>query len=187
MKIKNLHPIIVRSDLKKINIVGHCCVMKKKLMLFLGAWLLTSGFAQCQEVWTIGPMLHINFGGGEKRSTSFGIETAYWNLKSFPYSADFGVEFDRGKIRLYSEAQTGIGVAGISIGPVVEFNTKERNTKLGIQGSLWANYFIGLDYRIRSIDRHSYHAFGTYGKLPIARSGFRGGNSSGWGSLDDWD
>ncbi len=159
----------------------------KKVSLFLGACLLTSFVARGQEVWTIGPMLQINIGGGEKRSTSFAIETAYWNLKGFPYSADFAIEFDRGKIRLYSEAQTGIGVAGISFGPVVEFNLKESNTKLGMQGTLWANYFLGLDYRFRSINKHTYHAFGTYGKLPIARSGFKRSLGSGWGSSDDWD
>jgi hypothetical protein len=38
---------------------------------------------RAQEVWTLGPMIHINFGGGEKISTSFSIEGAYWNLNNF--------------------------------------------------------------------------------------------------------
>jgi hypothetical protein len=130
-------------------------------------------------------MVHYNF-GGDKRTTSFAIEAAYWNVKKFPYSFDAAIEFDRGKLRLYSEIQTGIGVAGIAVGPVVEFNKIDHYVKLGVQGSLWANYFLGFDYRLRYINDNKYHAIGTYGKLPIAHSGFDEDNSSStWGDFDD--
>jgi hypothetical protein len=160
--------------------------MNKKTFLITWVLLLSTVYPSiAQEVWTIGPMLHYNF-GGEKRTTSFAIEAAYWNVKKFPYSFDAAIEFDRGKLRLYSEVQTGIGVAGVSFGPVVEFNRTDHNTRLGIQGSVWANYFLGFDYRFRSIDKKKYHALGTYGKLPIAHSGFdEGTSSSSWGDFDD--
>jgi hypothetical protein len=132
-------------------------------------------------------MLHLNF-GQEKMTTSFAIEAAYWNISRFPHSIDFALEFDRGKVRLYTEAQTGIGLAGLALGPVIEFNTQKHYTRLGIQGSVWANYFIGVDYRIRRIDKYTTHAPGIYGKLLIASSGFDESNSSsGWGDWDDWD
>src|SRR5687768_5554084 len=76
--------------------------------------------AVAQEIWTIGPMLHLNF-GREKPTVSFAIEAAYWNVRKVPYSVDLGIEFDRRKTtRFYSELQTGIGVAGVSVGPVLQ-------------------------------------------------------------------
>jgi hypothetical protein len=120
--------------------------------IIIAALVMLKLNAFSQEVWTIGPMLHFNF-GGEKRTTSFAIEAAYWNIKSFPYSLNFAIEFDKGKIRVYSEAQTGIGVTGISLGPVIEFNARESKVRMGIQGTCWANYILGLDYRIRFIDK----------------------------------
>jgi hypothetical protein len=138
-----------------------------------------------QEIWTIGPMLHVNF-GGEKRSTSFGIEAAYWNIKKTPYSFDFGIEFDRRKTRLYTEAQTGIGITGVSLGPVVQFNTGGR-TKLGIQGSCWINYILGVDYRMRFLRDEKIHSVGTYVKVLMASSGLPSGSKhrSHWSDWDD--
>lgn len=127
-------------------------------------------------------MLHINF-GGEKRTTSFAIEAAYWYVKSFPYGVDFGVEFDRKKTRLYSEAQTGIGITRISFGPVVQF--AREGTKLGMQGSCWINYIVGIDYRIRYLRDERIDAIGFYVKLPIATQGLEG--DSGTVSYSDWD
>lgn len=146
-------------------------------------------FSECsfsQEIWTIGPMLHVNF-GGEKRSTSFAIEAAYWNLNKFYHSVDFAVEFDRGSIRLYSEAQTGIGLTGISLGPVIEFSN--GGTWLGVQGSCWANYILGIDYRMRFIDKKKFYCVGLYAKLPFATTGLSDGSnhSFNWSDWDDWD
>lgn len=138
-----------------------------------------------QEIWTIGPMLHINF-GKEKRTTAFSIEAAYWNIDHFIYSFDGGLEIERGKLRLYSEAQTGLGVTGLSLGPVVEFNFKESKTRLGVQGSCWINYIFGVDYRMRFIDRQKFNYVGFYAKVPMATSGLDEG-SGGSTSFDDWD
>src|SRR4051812_16341014 len=90
-----------------------------------------------QEVWTIGPMLHYNL-GGEKRHFSWAIELAYWNVKNVPYSIDGGIEFNKKRIRFYSEVQTGIGVTGLSIGPVLEINKVEHTARLGFQTTFWA-------------------------------------------------
>ena len=138
-----------------------------------------------QEIWTIGPMFHLNF-GDKKRSVSFAIEAAYWNVKGFPHSVDFAIEFDKGKLRLYSEAQTGIGITGVSLGPVLEFNFRESKTRVGLQGSCWANYFLGLDYRIRFIDKKKFHCVGLYGKLPFSTSGLDTGGGDGF-DWDSWD
>jgi hypothetical protein len=160
--------------------------MIKKAIIFYSLSMLSFYSSIAQEVWTIGPMLHYNF-GGEKRTTSFSIEAAYWNIYKFPYGLDFAVEFDRKKIRLYSEVQTGVGVTGVSVGPVLEFNTAEGGRHIGVQGTVWVNYFLGADYRIRYIDKQTFHAGGLYGKFPVAHSGFDDeNNSSSYGSWD-WD
>jgi hypothetical protein len=140
--------------------------------------------AQAQEVWTVGPMLHVNF-GGEKRTVSFAMEVAYWNITGFPYSVDFGIEFDRGKkTRFYSELQTGIGVAGVSAGPVFQVGGGD-GAKLGLQGTAWINYYIGADYRMRFFRDQKHHGFGLYAKLPVATSGL---DEDGDGDNDwDWD
>jgi hypothetical protein len=145
---------------------------------------LISVRTNAQEIWTIGPMLHINF-GGEKRTTSFTIEAAWWKIKGIPHSVDFAIEFDKGKLRLYSEAQAGIGLTGISLGPLLEFNFKEHKTRVGIQGSCWINYIVGVDYRIRYVDKNRFDSIGFYGKVPMATSGL---DSDGSGfDWDDWD
>ena len=144
-------------------------------------------FSQEHEIiWTIGPMFHYNF-GGEKRTTSFGIEAAYWDVTHFPYGVDAAIEFDRNRIRLYSEAQTGVGLVGISLGPVVEFNTKAAKVHLGVQGSGWANYFLGVDYRFRYIDKTKYHCVGLYAKIPFATSGIDSSSGSSHSHSHSWD
>jgi hypothetical protein len=157
--------------------------MKKKILLLLlfklGFSLKTLG----QEVWTIGPMLHYNF-GGEKRHFSWAIELAYWNVKNVPYSIDGGIEFSKKRTRFYSEVQTGIGVAGLSVGPVLEINKVERKVHLGIQTTFWMNYFIGVDYRYRRIDKTHFNCAGAYGKLPFATKDMESSNGS---SHHDWD
>ncbi|HEY8402171.1 MAG TPA: hypothetical protein VIK89_12970, partial [Cytophagaceae bacterium] len=138
------------------------------------------------EYLSIGPMLHLNVGKG-KANVSFGVEAAYWNYKNFPYSIDFGFDAGGSKFRLYSEVQTGVGLAGIAAGPVLEFN--EEGTQLGFQGSFWANYFWGFDLRFRKIGGESYIAPGTYVKLPIVLDGDgkRNRNSGGGSFWDDDD
>jgi hypothetical protein len=162
--------------------------MKVFRIVVIASLMMASTFSFSQEIWTIGPMLHFSL-GGEKRSTTFSIEGAYWNINKFIYSVDFAVEFERGKMRLYSEAQTGLGVTGLSLGPVVEFNFRESKTRLGVQGSCWINYIFGVDYRMRFIDGKKLHYAGAYFKLPMATSGLDEDGSSGssYGDWDDWD
>jgi len=155
--------------------------------LAICAVLCISISSYAQEIWTIGPMIHINF-GGEKRTTAFSIEAAYWNINHFIYSVDAGIEVERGKLRLYSEGQTGLGVTGLSLGPIVEFNFRESKTRLGVQGSCWINYIFGADYRIRFIDGQKLHYVGFYGKVPMATSGLdEDGESTSFDDWDDWD
>jgi hypothetical protein len=141
-----------------------------------------------QSCWTMGPMLHVNF-GGEKIRASWALEFAYWNFNSFPYSFDFAAEFERKKIRLYSEVQTGFLVAGISGGPVIEFQTAEKKVKLGLQTSVWANYYWGFDFRMRFIDNKSLICPGTYFKIPISGRDENGEKITGSSnnSSNDWD
>ena len=82
--------------------------------------------------------------------------------------------------------QTGVGVAGISLGPVFEFNKVEREAHLGFQATGWVNYFVGLDYRYRRIDKTNFHCVGTYAKLPFATKDMGSSNGNG-GSDFDWD
>lgn len=150
--------------------------------------LLSHSHSFSQEIWTIGPMLHLNFGGTPK-STSFAIEAAYWNITRFYYGVDAGIEFDHGRIRVYSEAQTGVGLTGVALGPVVEFNPRKSKTLVGFQGSCWANYFQGVDYRLRLIDKKKIHAVGVYAKLPMATVGLDDGShhTLNWDNWDEWD
>lgn len=139
---------------------------------------------KAQDVWMLGPMLHINF-GGEKTKLSYALEASYWNYQNFPYSFDFAVEFEKGKFRVYSEGQTGIGFAGISAGPVLEYRKSDKKFKLGFQGSVWANYFWGFDFRIRKIGGENFISPGTYLKIPVTKVKSDGEeeSNSGW----DWD
>jgi hypothetical protein len=156
----------------------------KKIILLLILFTFSFNFKTSgQELWTMGPMLHYNF-GGEKRHFSWGMELAYWNVKHFPYSMDAGIEFSRKRTRFYSEIQTGIGFTGLSLGPVLEINKVEHEAHLGFQATLWANYFIGADYRYRRIDKTNFNCIGTYGKLPFATKDMKSSNGSNY---HDWD
>lgn len=158
----------------------------KTLLTISVLLILKSHDATAQDIWTIGPMLHVNF-GGEKPTVSFAIEGAYWNVKNIPYSVDFGIEFDRKKKRrIYSEFQTGIGVAGISAGPVLQYIKGEGDVKLGLQGTAWINYYIGLDYRLRFFRGEKAWGIGTYLKVPFATNGLET-EGDGYGDWDDWD
>ena len=141
-------------------------------------------WVKSQSIWTIGPMLHVNF-GADKIRCSYNFEVAYWNHSAFPWSIDFALEFEKNKVRFYGEGQTGIGLAGISAGPVVEFQTIERKTKLGLQASVWGNYFWGFDLRYRKISGDSFFCPGTY-----LKTGFGGMDKNGdpikHSSLSHW-
>jgi hypothetical protein len=154
--------------------------MQRFLILFLAITLTTNGYAQKAQVWMLGPMLHFNI-SEKKMHASFGIELAYWNYEHFPYSVDAGIDFEKKKIRLYSEGQAGIGLLGLSMGPVLEIRTDESRILAGIQGSFWANYFGGFDLRFRKTGGKGVFAPGLYFKLPV------GIGAESDGDYDDWD
>lgn len=148
--------------------------MGRKVLIILFFSFGTSGLCTAQEIWTIGPMVHVNFGGGEIH-VSYALETAYWNYTNFPYSIDGALEFESGKFRIYSEFQSGIAVAGISCGPVFELSD---GAHFGFQSSIWGNYFLGGDFRLRWINKTTYKCIGAYLKIPIG-PGTSGGSSYG--------
>ena len=156
----------------------------KRTILILALFLLSFNLKTFgQSVWTIGPMIHYNF-GGEKRHFSWAVEVAYWNIKNIPYSFDGAIEFSKKRIRIYSEVQTGVGAAGVSLGPVLEINKEEHKAHLGFQTTVWANYFLGLDYRYRRIDKTNFHCIGTYAKVPFGRKDWKSSDGNGhsdWG------
>jgi hypothetical protein len=156
------------------------------LLLFFTNFFISSS----QTIWTVGPMLHVNFGGkeGEKKvKVSYALEFAYWNFSRFPYSFDFAAEFGKKRIRLYTEAQTGIGIAGISAGPVLEIQTDKSACKLGFQTTVWANYFLGFDYRYRRIDKTNFNCIGTYVKGGFNARDENGEKIESSGSYHHWD
>jgi hypothetical protein len=133
----------------------------------------------------------MNF-GGEKKRLSYAIEVAYWNLRNFYYSVDGGLEFEHKKVRIYSELQTGIGLTGVSCGPLLEINTEQKKVHLGFQASAWVNVFIGADFRKRWVNKTSYNCVGMYAKVPLGPSSLScvlgtsdNGDGDSWD--DDWD
>jgi hypothetical protein len=148
----------------------------KTSILCLFFWQSTLSFSQ--TIWSAGPMLHINI-GDQKVKASWGFEVAYWNFSRFPYSFDFCTEFEQKKIRLYSEIQTGIGIAGISLGPVLEIQTDIPAIRAGFQGSIWGNYYLGFDFRYRRIDNKSFYCPGTYLKVAFNGRDENGEKTSG--------
>ena len=127
-------------------------------------------------------MVQLNF-EGKKVKPSFAIEASYWRLEGFPYGADAAIEFQKGKIRLYAEAQTGIGVAGLSAGPFIEF-AKATRVKGGFQMTGWVNYYLGIDARVRFYKGPDVFSAGLYAKVPAYVGGEERGDD---GDIDWWD
>jgi len=155
---------------------GPTLILSKTAFAFLG-FLLTLQIS-AQSIWTIGPMLHINFSKGNKPSTSFSLECAYWNFNGFPYSIDFACEFEKERIRFYTEGQTGIGLLGVSVGPVLEYTKKSKKSHLGWQTTYWGNYFLGFDVRKRKINSASNWCIGTYVKTGFGARDENGNRNS---------
>ncbi|MEJ8803573.1 hypothetical protein [Pontibacter sp. H249] len=138
--------------------------LKYKLLLLIV--LLTFSAAQAQDVFSVGPALHFNF-GDKKPKVSWGVEASLWWFEDqFPISGNLGLDRRKGSTILYAQAQTGIGVAGISAGPYLEFR-KEDAPVLGMQTDYWINYFAGLNYRIRYSGEGKQKALGFYLKAPL--------------------
>lgn len=133
--------------------------------------LIFAGSLTAQQIYTVGPMFHVNF-GHKIVNTSWGIEAAFWDFSGgTPVGMDFGLEWQKPKFRIYTEAQTGLYFVGASGGFGCEFQ-KENSPKLFLQGSVWANAFIGLDFRFRTT-KEGYFAPGIYTKIPIIPGGLK--------------
>jgi hypothetical protein len=160
--------------------------------LFLNYFSIILLFIACtpkmlvaQELFTLGPMVHFNI--GDKFRPAYGLEFSYWNYEHFPYSIDVGMEFEKSKFRIYSEAQTGIALTGVSAGPFIEFE-KQAPVQVGLQGTVWANYILGLDFRFRIMSGKNYFGPGIYAKYLWMKGGTNNNSSSGGSHHHfDWD
>jgi hypothetical protein len=137
----------------------------KKICLLI---LLMIGSNAYSQVILLGPTIHYNFGGGSK-SFSWGIEASSWisvikGPDSPPIGLDLGVEFERGKLRLYSELESGMMFGG-SVGYAHEF-TADGNTG-GLQCSMWLAVFGGIEWRYRRMNKQNYFVTGGFLKLPV--------------------
>lgn len=159
--------------------------MNKKTFLIVLFTLATSVTGSAQHIFSIGPMFHLNI-GAKQYKPSIGLEFAYWNLESFPYSVDLGFDIEKSKFRIYSELQTGVAVAGISAGPVVEFKP-DSPVQLGLQGSIWGNYYLGFDLRFRFMKGQNYTAPGAYCKFLFTRELWENNDENNSSSDFDWD
>lgn len=159
-----------------------------KIRALLGLLLLPvlSQAADPIRFWAIGPRVHYEFGGGTIGKTGawgFGMEASYWKefserLSPLPWSyggLDFGFDITRGRLRLYSEAQSGIAL-GLSVGPYVDMpltsaSLRRGPAQLGLQGTLWGYYLVGADYRFRISRAGFSRSMGLFTKLPVWGAG----------------
>ncbi len=113
----------------------------------------------------VGPKVNFNFSKTGHRFSG-GIEVSAWTMGNLPLpvGADAGVDFERDRIRLYGEVQTGSFI-GVSAGPVLEF-TKEGHA-VGFQSSIWSAFIIGTDFRYRRINNANYYSPGVFIKVPV--------------------
>ncbi|WP_266203209.1 hypothetical protein [Pontibacter kalidii] len=154
-------------------------VVKNKLLLLVA--LLAFSSAKAQDVFSVGPALHFNF-GDKKPKVSWGVEASLWWFEDqFPVSGSLGFDRRKGSTVLYMQAQTGIGIAGVSAGPYLELR-KEDVAVLGLQTDYWVNYFAGLNYRVRYNGEGKQRALGIYVKAPM-----QFGLDDEDGEEDDWD
>ncbi|MEJ8758581.1 hypothetical protein WG947_16320 [Pontibacter sp. H259] len=156
-------------------------VQLKYKLLFVFA-LLAFTQATAQDVFSVGPALHFNF-GDKKPKVSWGIEASVWWFEDYnvPFSANLGFDRRNGSTILYTQAQTGVGVLGVSAGPFIEFKPN-ASPIIGLQTDYWANYYLGLNYRVRFGSDGTQKALGLYLKAPI----MLGPEEENEGD-DDWD
>ena len=147
-------------------------MLKIKTLLFL---LISNSFfsqSNLDPIFFIGPMIHYNI-SAEENKFSYALEGSAWIVnKNFqiPPSIDFGIEFERKKVRVYSELQTGT-LLGLSIGPVVEFSNAKPS--FGFQTSIWASLLLGVDFRYRRINKTNFYSPGLFFKFPILMDNFK--------------
>ncbi|MEP7169429.1 MAG: hypothetical protein ABI855_08685 [Bacteroidota bacterium] len=152
--------------------------MKKIFLSF--AFIFNFNFVNAQSsntIWTFGPMFHFYF--GKHFDFSMGLEAAMWkggfietSYGNYGYSLDFGLEvLNKKRLWVYSEFQTGKIIYGASIGPCLEIRDDSLSyMHLGMQGSCWANIFLGTDVRVRWMKDAFTVSPGAYLKIPIRGS-----------------
>jgi hypothetical protein len=141
-------------------------MFKIKSLIIILLSNLTIAQSNLDPVFFVGPMVHYNI-GREVNRFSFSLEASAWLVNMelpLPLSVDLGIEFERKKVRVYSELQTG-ALLGLSVGPVVEFS--ENDPVIGFQSSIWAAFFTGFDMRYRRINKSNIYAPGFFIKAPI--------------------
>lgn len=153
----------------------------KLLLLPLFCFMLLSE-VRAQDVFTVGPTLHFNFGDKRPR-VSWGVEASLWWYKdAFPVSGSFGFDHRKGSSVLYLQGQTGVALAGISAGPYLQLKKGEAPA-LGLQTDYWVNYYMGLNYRVRYGKGENQKAIGFYVKAPIELGANSEEDNNDW----DWD
>ena len=150
--------------------------MKKKsssiriIIIFLVSVMFSKLYSQKNEILgLIGPSFHFNFEKGGKMKFSGGLEFSGWFVDNVrgPGSLGFdvGIEFEQGKIRLYSEAQYGL-IGGASAGPVLQYSFSDKKICTGFQTSVWLSFFLGGEIRGRFMQDGIYFSPGVFVKLP---------------------
>ena len=154
--------------------------LKYKLLFVI--ILITFSQANAQDVFSVGPAFHFNF-GEQRPKVSWGVEASIWWFKDqIPVSANLGFDRRAGSTILYSQVQTGIGIAGVSAGPYIEFK-KENTPIIGLQTDYWLNYYAGLNYRVRYGKGGNQKALGLYLKAPVMLGPEDENEDEDW----DWD
>lgn len=150
--------------------------MKKKsssiriIIIFLVSVMFSKLYSQNNEILgLIGPSFHFNFEKGGKMKFSGGLEFSGWFVKNGGGHGcpgfDVGIEFEQGKIRLYSEAQYGL-IGGASAGPVLQYSFSDKKICTGFQTSVWLSFFLGGEIRGRFMQDGIYFSPGLFVKLP---------------------
>ena len=150
--------------------------MKKKsssiliIIIFLVSVMFSKLYSQNNEILgLIGPSFHFNFEKGGKMKFSGGLEFSGWFVKNKGGLGgpgfDVGIEFEQGKIRLYSEAQYGL-IGGASAGPVLQYSFSDKKICTGFQTSVWLSFFLGGEIRGRFMQDGIYFSPGVFVKLP---------------------
>ena len=148
--------------------------MKKKsssiriIIIFLVSVMFSKLYSQNNEILgLIGPSFHFNFEKGGKMKFSGGLEFSGWFVKNVGgLGFDVGIEFEQGKIRLYSEAQYGF-IGGASAGPVLQYSFSDKKICTGFQTSVWLSIFLGGEIRGRFMQDGIYFSPGVFVKLSI--------------------
>ncbi len=141
-------------------------MLKIKILFFLFLSNLIFSQSKLNPFFFVGPMIHYNI-NAEKNKFSYALEGSAWIVNQnfpIPPSIDFGIEFERKKIRVYSELQSG-SLLGLSVGPVIEFS--EKDPVFGFQTSIWASLLLGADFRYRRINKTNFYSPGMFFKIPI--------------------